>query len=604
MKRIIALVLCLMMIIPCLAIMPSAEALDPSAPYEVITRNGFAKATSTWNNDSLAKYAVDGIIDGQIDGYQFWRPNYSGRDYTIDPNDPQYIEVQFNDYYVYDKIDIYAVSYSSSQTFKAQMLVLGEWVDIGVQSKTVKYESDKTFTRNCSVFTIDIPENLEEVSSKKIRITVSGYIAWEPALMIEINIWGKKGKAPAWDVPDGAYLSTNAALSSGITVTNNDEDGNFESYSDGKGSVYASSSARNQSPYFAADDTKSTYWMADASTPGEWIAVEFDKLYQITKLGLNTSNISAPGTMTSYTIDVEILDENDAWVSVKENWNITASAVASNDQTFDLPAGTSAKGVKYIFKSSGAAAITEMIATIYDSPTDDTDGKCVFLAGYITEAKRLSSAGGNFACYGQAYASSSFTTYGITNPTYINDGEINDDAYSWFAATPEKDSYCGVRLREEQEISKVVLYFNDKITGEDFVNQKFQGLRVMTFDVEAFVDGEYVTIASGSSFDSSSKKYIISFELDETVLTNDVRVVFRTTGGIYSYLKELEVYGFESGYPQFDNMTTPRYAASATKQFAGTSFPIRSPYMNIHFPILSESPLFVSINQMSAFLYI
>ena len=602
MKRIIALVMCLMMILPCFALFANAEALDPSAPYEVITRNGFAKASTIWNNDSQAKYAVDGIIDGQIDGYQFWRPNYSGRDFSIDPNAPQYIDIQFTDYYVYDKIDIYAVSYSSSQTFKAQMLVLGEWVDIGTQSKTVKYDSPsgKTFTRNCSVFTIDIPEALEETASKKIRIVVSGYIAWEPALMIEVNIWGKKAKAPAWDVPDGAYLTNNAALSTGITVTNNDENGNFVSYSDGAGYVQASSNARNYHPYLAADDSKTTQWRAETSSPGEWILVEFDKLYEITNVGLNLGGSASNAT---HTVEVEILDKTGAWVLVNSNWTVNASTAAADNQLLTLPADTFAKGVKFTFKT-GSASASELIATIYDSPEDDTDGKCVFLADYLTTAKKESIAGGNIACYGQAYASSTFTTYGVSTPIYINDGEILNESYSWYAATPEKDVYCGVRLREDQDVSKVVLYFNDYMTEEDFVAQKFEGKRVLSFDIQAYVDGEYVTVASGTSFDTAAKKYVVSFELDDVTTTNDIRVVFRTTGGIYSYLKELEVYADEYMYPQFNNMTTTRSAANATASFGSKTFPIRSPYMNVNFPVLSEAPTFASIIQMNALLYI
>ncbi len=588
MKRIISLILCVLMLLPCIAVFASAEAVDPDAPYENITRSGTAKASSVWNLDSLAKYAVDGIIEGQlryngVGGYQFWRPNYSGRDNTIDPKATQYIELQFKNYYVFDRLEIICSRFNT--LFTAKMLVLGEWVTIGTPDQEVPYETDAFKEHNFTVSTITIPEALRDTPTKKIRIEVSGYIPWEPALVYEINSFAKAAKAPAWDVPDGAYMVTNAALSNNT--------------------VEASSSMRNQYPYLATDSSNSTCWVANSTSGGEWISKLFDKEYNISDIALNFGSITI-GNSSSFDITVEGL-VGDTWEPIAENVIVTPSASATDNITIPLSEDyITISGMKVIFNNTngGNAALTEMVATIYDDPDVKDDDRCVFLADYLTDARKQSTAAGNLACFGKAYASSNFDVYGVSAIEYLTDGLIADDSFSWFAQTPEKDVYCGVTLTEAHSVSKVVLYFNDTVVDEDFLEKDFYGKHVLSFDIQAKVDGEFKTVASGTSFNQKNKEYIVSLELPEAVATDDVRVVFKTNAGIFPYLKELEVYEEDYAYPHFDGMITGRSPKASTTSFATPTYPDRADHLKSISPKISQNPAVLSIKDISALLYI
>ena len=79
----------------------------------------------------------------------------------------------------------------------------------------------------------------------------------------------------------------------------------------------------------------------------------------------------------------------------------------------------------------------------------------------------------------------------------------------------------------------------------------------MHFDIQAKVNGEYVTVASGRSYDSACN-YQPVFSFD-AVVTDDIRIVFTKNGGIFPNLRELEVYsdvdfpaayrGYPTNYP-------------------------------------------------------
>ena len=171
--------------------------------------------------------------------------------------------------------------------------------------------------------------------------------------------------------------------------------------------------------------------------------------------------------------------------------------------------------------------------------------KCVYLRDYMTANRKQSTAVGNLAVFGSAYASSVLSYANIASVEFINDGGIakNEDK-SWFAQTFVKGSYCGVILKEAYNVDKVVLYFNDPITGET------SGDCVMEVDIQAKnANGEFVTVKSGvTSYDQTKREYIVSVQLDAPVLTDDIRIVYQSNGMVFPYIKELEVYSSEFYY--------------------------------------------------------
>ncbi|MBQ8163542.1 MAG: discoidin domain-containing protein [Clostridia bacterium] len=593
MKRIISLILCVLMLLPCIAIFASAE--EEEVPFESVTKNASAKASSSWNYYSAPKYAADGVIEDhfwELGGYCFWRPSYSGRDPSINPKDTQYIELSFTSYYEINELLVYASV--AGTTFTAKALVLGDWVtfatnteieDYPIDEDLAKRMADKQITSiDAKIVHLTVPEDLKGLTTRKIRIEVSGYTAWSPPLVYDIDVMARPGEEPLWDVPDGAYMVTNAALSNNI--------------------VEASSSMRAQYPYLATDISYSTFWAANSKTGGEWIAKQFDAEYKVSEIALNFGAITLDNA-SSFDITVEVL-KGDTWEPIAENMTVTPSTGAADSVNIPFSGEyITISGLKVIFNNTngGNAALTEMVATIYDDPDVENDEKCVFLADYLSEARKQSIAGGNLACFGSVYASSNFDKYAVSSVDYLTDGLIADDSFSWFAQTPEKDVYCGVTLKEEHSVNKIVLYFNDPIVDEDFIEKKFYGKHVLSFDIQAKVDGEFKTVASGTSFNEKNKEYIVSFELSEAVATDDIRVVFKSNAGIFPYLKELEVYEEDYVYPHFDGMVTSRSAKATTTSFAPATYADRAEHLKSISPKIAQNPAVLSIKDISALLY-
>lgn len=159
---------------------------------------------------------------------------------------------------------------------------------------------------------------------------------------------------------------------------------------------------------------------------------------------------------------------------------------------------------------------------------------------------KQSCAKGNLAVLGTPYASSNFPTF--SQVSYINDGLIKSKNPSWYGYGFDVPAHCGVTFDRTYTVSKVALTF-------DFIEPK--GSAIMYFDIQAKVDGEYVTLASGRSYDSSFN-YQPVFTFD-AVTTDDIRIVFTKNGGIFPSLRELEVYsetevpmaymGYPTNYP-------------------------------------------------------
>ncbi len=578
MKKIISLILCVLMIVPLFSFAAfSAGAGDgkDEKAFNFALR-GSAYATSKWNNDSDPKYINNG---DQSDSYRYWRPNGHGRDIYIDDKE-QLCGLKFQDgkYYKVQEVVIYNYMEEESNNIKytIEALVLGEWKVIG---EAHNLDPENVFTGmiegdngRVGALTIDV----EDTVTKHIRLKVSEWGRWSTYYMDEngnidndydnpdtedydprpiwnhwwkvpviheLETWGIEAPAdeiPAWDVPEGAILSTNACLSGFAHAT-------------------STNSLSNIYPALVNDDVKTPdlittrpYWQSNVRQNGteHQIWCNFDQPYDITNVSLNFGG-SVDGTTLTYNVDILVGNQ---WVSIATNKTATSSVAAQEDIVYNFAdlGGTQsiyrASAVKVTFTSalnaSGRdtqALLTEMGAEI-SATNKDANGnlypKCIFLKDYITADKKQAASSANLAVFGTAYASSVMTYANISSIDYINDGGRHYDLnYSWFAETFEKGSYCGVVLQQSFMVDKVVLYFNDPVTGS------VSGDCVMEFDIKVKVGSTYQTVKSGiTSYDAKKKEYVVSIAFDAPINTNDVRIEYTANGLVFPYIKEFEIY--------------------------------------------------------------
>lgn len=408
---------------------------------------------------------------------------------------------------------------------------------VGYSIIQVDYLQEKLDSDNNVVYDDDgnaVTENvladryLFEYDDAKIKITnklSSSHDWWLVPILHEVQAWGfKTVNTPRFDVPEGAEVVSDAALG---------------------GMAGATTSALNQYPLLGNDRTNTTQWMAnDYENQEYW--VDFDMDYNIKEIKINFGSAPAIYSGSEYVYDVYV-KKNGEWVVLIEDQTATTSSELWTDlQLAKFEVNDAIGGVKVSFKSSvkDGEAIEPMITEI-SAPI--ADGKqCVFLSGYLDYFRASSSAQGNLACYGTAYCSSSFDYANVSDVNYIIDGQVTDDAFSWYGANFAKGTYCGVVLKDTETVTKVVLYFNDEITLGNPENH------VMTFEVQALVGGQYVKVAEGTSYDDATKSPIVSIELDEAVSTNDIRIVYTSSAMVFPYLKELEVYAGQKVYGAYD----------------------------------------------------
>ena len=519
MKKALSLILCICMLVPLFTFFAYAETGN-EAPIDTSTHRNIAleaipSVFSHYNLDSKTAYLNDGIIKGQINSYMQWRPQTVPRDPSVAGTDP-WIKYKFKEYMEVSSITVIVDhGYSTEDTVKFEALIQGEWVTIG----TSRYSTSSGYPEfeneaGARAVTINIPQG---VTTKQVRVSFSGYIAWDPPMVCECIVMGTEGVAPEFDVPEGAYLTTNVVLS---------------------GYGEASTSKLNYYPALANDDNSITYWASSSTADGQWYKVDFDKAYSVGEIGINLSAIrfvededDAVTEAYTYSVKVELL-VNGTWTTVYTG-DITTSegADAVYKKTLDTPLTASAIKITYVETNDNLAALSELSAITSDG------SKCIYVGDIISLQQKLSTAAGNLACFGTPYASSVFTFSNISDVSYINDGFVDNDSYFWVPETPACPAYCGIVLNKKMSVDMVVLYFND-----DFGKFEDGDWHVSSFDIQYKNDkGEYVTVASGTSVDEKTGKAVVSIKFNP-VETDDIRVLFKTNGGTFPYLKELEIY--------------------------------------------------------------
>lgn len=591
MKKFLSILLCLLMIVPCFAFVALAEEETEEEASNVALDAGI-KASSYWNASTLPKSATNGVTKKDIGGghNNYWRPSYPGRDtWTGGEAGKASFQLTFKGknrgYKILEGVDIW-VKFGAegckvcNPTYDVQALINGVWTSVGKASESSATAVDGK--PEAGIIHIDFPETVTvdgtvcQVNAKALRFMIDNFgstgcgAGWHCPIIYEFEVWGKTGFIPEIDLHDGALLSTNAALS---------------------GHRDASSSMNNQYPYLGADNYDS-FWASKATTDGEWFEVSFDKGYDLEKLELNFGSIiieAGSNETFTYTISTAVLVDG-VWKDLGEQDVTTSTGKANNVEVALGTNNIEVEGVKVTFVSTGGAqaAINEVIATIADGK------KCEFLAEYLTTYRRQSAANGNLAIYGEPYAYSVMDHLGISDISYINDGGIATSDFAWYSKGFEMGQYCGVTLEEESKVNKVVLYFNDGIIGQYNARDYF----VFGFDVQAKIDGEFVTVAKGTSYNATKEEYIVSIEFDEVEAT-DIRIAFTDIDIGFTYIKELEVYG-STRYNDFSTYAHGRKNVAKTTSF-GDAFVIG----RANFSVLAN-PLrtMLTINDIRASLWI
>ena len=589
MRRILPMALCLLMVVPALAFSVLGavnESLTgiPGDKSIIGTErmnwapNGQGYHSSAWNNDRHSKYLNNNTY---AHSYQYWqpsdpqRPNGAG----VDPT-KQHVGFSFMDgYYVLDEVVIYANSYDKGYNnikYTVEALILGEWVEVGVGYQDDGTPSDKggDVTRLSIKLTHPNAANGEDINTNNIRIWCSEYGAyakrygayankqptshdwWLTPCMQEVELWGVTGYRPEFDVPLNAYLVTNAALS---------------------GMVGATSALRGSYPGLAADEDFTTGWKAQTKG-AQSVWAEFDKAYPIDNVGFNVGGCAAAdaGVVMTYNISIQL--EDGTWETVVTGATATLTTEKVPYIVYDLGESKVVKQMKIDFTdvvdakgASARAFVSELCAEISDG------GKCIFLADYMTSSKKASTATGNLACYGTAYASSTFTYAGVSNVANIIDGNVAYDDHAWIANDYLKGTYVGVTLRESHAVTKIALYFSDRLAGE-------KGEHTFVVDIQVKQGDEFVTVATVTSYDASTGTNVSVVEFATPVETNDVRVVYVSDAQTFPYLKELEVFEGDfiySSYLQYTlDSTRKKGGPAATEEFGYRTVAQRGKYFS------------------------
>ncbi|MBE6673848.1 MAG: discoidin domain-containing protein [Ruminococcaceae bacterium] len=112
-------------------------------------------------------------------------------------------------------------------------------------------------------------------------------------------------------------------------------------------------------------------------------------------------------------------------------------------------------------------------------------------------------------------------------------GAIDGSLKTWWSPKAKAvGEYLLLDFIEAKKINKAVLNFGEYLDGVPVEDYKF--------DIEALVDGAWVKVATGTSFDEENKTLITEYSFDE-VETSEIRVVFTE-----KYKSVPEIYEFEA----------------------------------------------------------
>ena len=366
MKKILSLILCVLMLVPCFALMVGAASTELNEEYRNVALEMGSYATSIWNNDSDPKYINNDVLSSS---YQFWRPDSVGRNPAIDDT-KQYCGLKSaGQYYLVQDMAIYVDidTPDNNICYTIKALVLGEWVEIG---KAYNQDAERVTGHGREEYLGVVKIDVEDVITREIRVEVTEWGRWSVGnegkdkeqapgsawhdwwrvpIVHEVQAWGVESLPPPWDVPSGAVLSTNACLG-------------------GMANATSSNTFQNIYPALATDKkiagdttTPRPYWQAGKKGEGQAVWTEFDRAYDIDNITANFGG-SVDGINMKY--DVQVLVDG-VWEYVAQGLEATSSVEPQEYvviKDFDTPKNVS--GVKFIFTEvsggTSMATLTEM----------------------------------------------------------------------------------------------------------------------------------------------------------------------------------------------------------------------------------------------------
>jgi len=527
MKKLFSIILTVVFLFSLMANFTYADevAVEDENQITNIAPKGIAYSSSEKNSlwtpvDSVINGKYGGV-DGEWQGWECAYPEVSVGQDTSMGFSGEYFGINFNSrfYEIHEikmNIGLHTLSGGQNATYTFEALIDGKWEQFLVLKDDQAVPTDTKYADYNAVMndpnaSTRVNATLyhifdEPVSTNNIKVTVSDYgknyeggdVLIFP-FVYELELFGKKGFTPDLILPEGASYSTDVAWHS------------YPSASQGSNGTY---------PFLAIDGNDETYWEVVNYQGGEYFTLIFDKRYEINsvKMLLALNNGAKPqSTDLEYYLD-------DTWHTMDD----TKAALKGDKEGFYWLeykfTPMLADGIRVKFKkASDSLKLCSIEAHLNDAQTYAFDNR-------FTQNQLSGASNGNLAIIGKPYADVSFTPY--SNVSFINDG-LTDKL--WFTGTIDVPAHCGLTFDFPQKISRAVITVKSMYT---------YGIEAMRFEIQALIDGEYVKVAEGKSYNEKTG-YTTEYTFDE-VETTDIRVVITEMGGAIPNVAELQLFNKDS----------------------------------------------------------
>ncbi|MBO5212851.1 MAG: hypothetical protein J6B60_04845 [Clostridia bacterium] len=566
MKRFLSFICAIMMLVSCMAYSVFAEEEPlPEQPTDELTNiavNGMGYCSSEKNSSWTPPSS---IINGlrNTDDWHGWEPKYP----SVEPGQNtslgfsgEYCGIKFlnKEYYEVYEIKVNAGLHNlfggQNTKYVVEALVEGVWTEIAVfydsqfqpQAYATYEEAMANDTSNYHIpadfsYTLETP-----VTTNNVRITINECAKNYPGgdilifpYIYEVELIGKLGVTPDIDLPEGAVFSQNIGYHSLPEAT---------------------SSAKFAHPFLAidGDDKSPTAWKPSDLSAGQALTLNLPRAYNINKFVVNFGEIPVGTTPENYQFNIEAYI-NGAWTKVADGNSYDSE---NNTCITEYPITTvSTDKVRLVFPN----ALTSTPA-VYEFEAHIEGERTYFLNTRFSELQKTSASKGNLSILGTPYASASHIPY--SDVLYMNDGKTYNEANVWFPSTMDLPVHCGIVLDQIYSVDKIVVYCKEPAEmGDD----------VTAFDIKALVNGEYVTIAKGESYNKRTG-YTTIYDLETPVQTNDIKIEFTRCGGTIPNILELEIYSSETGPAPFKGYDL------------GLDAPEISDYPEVQEPVTPDNP--------------
>lgn len=533
MKKILSAILIAVMLITQLSML--AFAAESEKIIEEITNiSPLGTPYCTSEKNSLWT-PVKTIINGKYgtDDWQGWECKYP----TVEPGQDtskgfsgEYCGIKFDEsYYLISEvklnIGLHTKLGGQNCTYTVKALVDGKWVDVATARDDMATPTESDKYADYSAVMADknashrVNANLtiklkEPVNTNNVRIVVSDYAKGYPGgdvlifpYIYEVELYGKTGVKPEFVLPEGAEVTTNVAWYSFPEAPN---------------------SSNGTCPFYAIDGDDSTSWQLQDSEKGTPFILSFSEPQEIGMVIITiekTDKATQNATLEYY--------DGSQWKELVFRGSAEFGETSTYKINFEFPSVITSK-IRVVFKNKSS------LLKVYNIEAHLANAKTYCFDERYTKSQLNTASNGNIAMIGTPYASVSFDPY--SNVSYINDGNKTNEKV-WFSGTVDVPAYCGITFDAPQKIGNaIVTVRTGDVVGRD----------IMHFEIQALVDGNFVKVADGKSYDGN---YQTRYTFDE-VETTDVRIVFTKSGGTIPNIMELELMSAsKEGLPMFRGLT-------------------------------------------------